>query len=318
MECRICSNARDNNFYEVQEMMYGYLERFSYYQCSSCGCLQITNVPSDISKYYPPIYYGKVKECKTNIFNYKKFRNRFRNRYAVFNQGILGKLLYKRSPHQKLRAIFSHINITEKTRILDVGCGCGVLLYDLAIAGLNNLLGIDPYIEEDIEYNNGLKILKRFIHEVQGEWDLIILNHSFEHMPNPTETMEIVSGLLSQGGVCLVKIPTVSSYAWEHYRENWVQLDAPRHFFLHSIESIKRLAGKVSLEVEKVVYDSMSFQFWGSEQCIKGIPLRSPHSYAMEPAKSIFSKVDIKRFEEEARKLNGENRGDQAAFYLRK
>jgi len=37
------------------------------------------------------------------------------------------------------------------------------------------------------------------------------------------------------GGWCVIRIPTVSSFAWEHYREQWVQLDAPRHFFLHKV-----------------------------------------------------------------------------------
>lgn len=316
MECRICFNKKDNKFYEVQEMMFGYRDKFNYYQCPKCDCLQISDIPFNMSKYYPSDYYSfsPINDSNHIISYFKKIRNS----YAIFNRGIIGRLLYNRIPNERLRFLSYISNINKKTRMLDVGCGAGSLLYDLSTTGFDNLLGIDPYIEDDILYSDKLKILKRYIQEIDDEFDLIMFHHSFEHISNPGETIEIVSRLLSQGGICLLRIPTVSSFAWEHYRENWVQLDPPRHFFLHSIESIKRLAEKANLCLTKVIYDSSSFQFWGSEQYIKGIPLKSENSYAVNPAKSIFSKEDIKRFERDARKLNLENRGDQAIFYLKK
>ena len=239
-----------------------------------------------------------------------------RNNYVLFNKGLVGYLLNKKYPLDL--DFINYMRLIKTSRIIDVGCGSGYLLYELSMSSLKHLLGIDPYMDKDIIYSKKLKILKKDIAAVEGKWDLIMFHHSFEHIPNPVETMETVSKLLSEGGVCLLRIPTVSSYAWEHYRENWVQLDAPRHFFLHSIESIKRLAKKANLNLERVVYDSEPFQFWGSEQYIKGIPLKSDQSYSVNPSKSIFSEADIRQFEQNAIKLNLENKGDQAAFYLKK
>lgn len=316
MECRICNSIISNNYYEVYDLMFGLGDKFAYIQCTKCDCLQIVDIPIDMSKYYPPTYYS-FKSIKYNnaLVAYLK---KIRNSYAIFNEGLIGRCLYKLIPNETLRSWFYGINTTNKTRVIDVGCGSGSLLYELSRSGLVNLLGIDPYIKKDIVYNHNLIIRKQYIYEVEGDWDIIMFHHSFEHIPDPVETIENVSRLLSPGGLCLLRIPTVSSFAWEHYRENWVQIDAPRHFYLHSIKSIKMLAEKFNLDLEKVVYDSWSFQFWGSEQYIRGIPRKSEQSYGINRAKSIFSKADIKGFEENARKLNSESRGDQAAFYLRK
>ena len=144
-----------------------------------------------------------------------------------------------------------------------------------------------------------------------------MFHHSFEHIPDPTETLWSVSRLLTKKGICLIIVPTVSSYAWEHYRENWIQLDAPRHFFLHSIKSITLLAKKVNLNLEEIVYNSTDFQFWGSEQYLKNIPLKDPRSYGVDPSNSIFSNTEITVFKQKAKKLNLKNQGDACAFFLR-
>ena len=39
-------------------------------------------------------------------------------------------------------------------------------------------------------------------------------------------------------------IPVKSQTIWEKYGVNWSQIDAPRHFFLHTIKSFKILCSK--------------------------------------------------------------------------
>ncbi len=96
-----------------------------------------------------------------------------------------------------------------------------------------------------------------------------------------------------------------------------MQVDAPRHFYLHSVKSLEILAEKAGLTVEKVEYDSIAFQFWGSEQILKGIHMNSDESYYINPGKSIFRKKQIVNYGKEAAKLNRDGKGDQAVFYLK-
>lgn len=315
MKCKICGNSFNNDLYNVKERMLGLNDAFAYFQCSNCNCLQIEKIPADMSRFYPSNYYSLIPN-KLHNFSVKKFIRKSRNEFAVFQKGLIGSLIYKYYPKPALQ-VLSQIKIKTSDSILDIGSGAGDILNDLAEIGFNNLLGIDPYIKEDFEYKNGVKILKKNVYELEGKWDLIMLHHSFEHMADPLDTLIKISQLLSKTGVCLIRIPIADSFAWKHYRENWVQIDAPRHFYIHSINSVTLLANKTNLNIEKVVFDSTEFQFWGSEQYKREIPLIAEISYQQNSKKSIFSKKEIAEFRQRASELNKQNQGDTCAFFLR-
>src|SRR4029079_13038684 len=101
-----------------------------------------------------------------------------------------------------------------------------------------------------------------------------------------------------------------SSYAWQHYRENWVQLDPPRHIVIFSRDGLSKAAARAGLKLLRTVDDSTDLQFWGSEMYRRDIPL---HKH--DPG-SIFSPSDMIGFARRANELNGQNQGDQAAFIL--
>ena len=317
--CSVCGNIHNNSKYAVSEMMFGFRDEFEYLECSKCGCLQIINVPLSLAKYYPSEYYSfKMPES-----NGSKLRRFFLGRQtAQFLNGnkLVSRMVCWLMPlsceYFRVRGLLD-IKLSKKSRILDVGCGSGDLLFFLAEAGFRNPLGIDAYVESDIIYGNGDKVRKATLQDISGEYDLIMFQHSFEHMPNQLETLHRVNHLLAKNGVCLLNMPTVSSYAWKHYKENWVQLDAPRHLFIHSQDSIRMLACKAGFEVSKVVYNSLSFQFWGSIQYQNDIPLKSNESYGANPSKSMFSRTQIIEFQRQAKELNTIGQGDAAAFYLK-
>jgi cyclopropane fatty-acyl-phospholipid synthase-like methyltransferase len=56
--------------------------------------------------------------------------------------------------------------VTLESKILDVGCGAGELLLRLAEETFSDLTGLDPLIEGDILYKNGVKILKKELAEL--------------------------------------------------------------------------------------------------------------------------------------------------------
>jgi 2-polyprenyl-3-methyl-5-hydroxy-6-metoxy-1,4-benzoquinol methylase len=315
MQCRICGNREGNRRFEVKEMMFGLREIFQYFQCSQCDCLQIETVPRDMSRYCPGEYYSFQVQ---NINRFQQIGLKVRNRYALFNKGgAIGKALYARYPNAALRSL-SFIPLKKASSILDVGCGVGKLLYFLRISGFKNLLGVDPYIERDIKYKNGLIIQKKSLNEVEGEWDVIMLHHSFEHIADPEDSLTKISNLLKPTGYCIIRIPTVSSYTWGHYKVNWVGLDAPRHFFLHSLKSTKLLCDRANLTIENISFDSSGFSFWGSEQYLRDMPLLHKHSYWVNPQGSIFTDKEIQEFHTRAHELNLAKQGDQAVFTLRK
>ncbi|MCK5726759.1 MAG: class I SAM-dependent methyltransferase [Thiotrichaceae bacterium] len=316
MQCKICGNAAENDYYEAKEMMLGYRDSHQYIQCKECECLQLVTIPDNLPEYYPNDDYYSYSNVGSET-GLKKWLVSQRDHYAATGKGLIGKLLFQRNPEKKI-ATLQATSITSDQAILDVGCGTGHLLHSLKEAGFSHVQGADPFNEKDIEYDNGLKIIKQTIHDVVGQWDLIMFHHSFEHVVDQLETLQSVANRLKEGGTCLIRVPTVSSWAWKHYGTDWVQLDAPRHLFLHSIKSMETLAEQAGMQVDKVIYDSFALQFWGSEQYRQDIPLNDEKSFAVNPEKSPFTDENIADYSQRSIELNEKQQGDQVAFYLSK
>ena len=162
--------------------------------------------------------------------------------------------------------------------------------------------------------------MKCRVEELPGrdEWDMVTFHHSFEHMANPAEVLTAAFRLLCPGGRCLIRIPTVSSSAWEQFGVHWVQLDAPRHLFLHSVRSMTLLAGAAGFLLERITYDSNHFQFSASQGYLRGIPLKDQGRERGRGAGRLRWYLRRALLNREAHRLNREGRGDQAAFLLKK
>jgi hypothetical protein len=145
-----------------------------------------------------------------------------------------------------------------------------------------------------------------------------MLHHSFEHMSDPVSAFQPLYRLLKPDRYILIRIPTVSSFAWRKYRSNWLGLDAPRHLFLHSTKSIELLAEKTGFELTEIFYDSKPIQFWGSELNVKGMNLDERLAYIANRDESIISSQELKEYEEKTKELNEKGQGDQACFFLYK
>jgi SAM-dependent methyltransferase len=268
-------------------MMLGLKHIFTYAECSMCQCLQLAPILDDLTPYYPAEYYT---HRKPDSAGFGIAPNRFRSTLAFY---------------------FAGCGLRPESRILDVGCGSGSLLDGFARAGFRNCLGIDPYLAGDSQLSTGPIIRKAGIADVEPEWDILLFNHSFEHLKDPLAGLTSVARILSPSGVCLIRMPTVPCHAWRHYGVNWVQLDPPRHVFVHSAKSLAILAAAAGLIHTDTRFDSTGFQFWGSELYRIGIPL----ALAVD---SQFTSSQMREFEQDAKNLNLTRQGDQAAFYLRK
>lgn len=317
LECRICANIEGNKPFVATEMMFGLRDVFDYFECAKCGCVQITAIPTDLSRYYPPNYYS----FRDNSYTHKPWKIFLKKqlvRYHVYKQRtLLGKIFSLRFPKaEDFYAWVKRAKLAFDGAVLDVGCGTGYVLLKLLKSGYTNLTGMDPFIEKDITYPGNLVVYKKELEDMSGSFDFILFNHVLEHMSDQVSALKNAFRLLKKGGCVLIRIPIAGTYAWRTYGANWVQLDAPRHLYLHTVKSLKNLATQLGFGRVEVEYDSTDFQFWGSEQYKQGIPLRDKRSYAESPSASIFSPEQFKQWGDMAMKLNQQEDGDQASFYL--
>lgn len=320
MNCRTCGTKIESSPFTVKEMMFGLKTEHQYFECPQCDALSIEKVPDLLGKYYPDNYYSFKQQPDENIDT--TFLRRLKSGYLLYGRNKLPGFIL--SIGYKVPEYFSWLKATGvnyNDSILDIGSGSGDFLASFCKAGFTNLLGIDPFLKKEFVSTNGkLRLLRRSLFDElePTRFDLVMLNHSFEHMEDPPAIFQRLSALVKPGRFLLIRIPINKSFASGFYKTDWVDWDAPRHLVIQSVKSMGWLAGQNAFNIEKIVFDSTAFQFWGSEQYRKGIPLHDPRSYAENKKSGLFSAKQIREWSEQAADLNKNGQGDQACFYLRK
>ena len=308
--CNICGSPVKQ--IEVYEQMLGTKEKFIYNQCTICGHTHINAMPADMAKYYNSREYYSFnnKNSLTESNSKKGGLNFFLKKKFVFI-GSKKNILYSAA----LKAFLSIRNVKKEMKILDYGCGAGQFVKELMDAGFKNARGFDLFLPENISVKGELFICNDLSLFKNTSWDIVTLNHVFEHVYDPVQTLKDIQKIMPVGGKLLLRFPVIDSFAFEKYKENWVQFDAPRHINLFTRKSIQMAVSNAGgYQIENLYDDSFHFQFTGSELYLKKLSLK--------PADNSFKKrlfsPDAYRYHFLAKKLNKQNKGDQVVVILEK
>lgn len=324
--CRVCGSAGPHQTITVREMYYGTRELFEYYICADCETLQIVDVleGEELARHYPRKYYSYNAAQRPGLLQWLTTQ---RDRHDLGDGGrVVGALIAALPPGVRsligttdasgdVIRMLGQLRIGRDARILDVGCGGGALLDRLARAGFRNLFGADPFVESDTTTALGVPITKEFMEDVSGEFDVIMFNHSLEHVPDPVATLKAARARLAPKGICLARVPTTSSEAFDVYGKNWCLIDAPRHTLVPSRRGMELAAEAVGMRLEQTIDDSNASQFFGSEMYRTDTALAEFAGFG-----GLFKTFGAKRLWEWERRsiaLNRQGRGDQTGFVLR-
>ena len=318
MKCSICLNEENNTPYKIREMMFGLRDIFDYFQCGNCQCIQIKKIPENLEKYYPNDYYSftntdnKIK--KLSYFKQLQYEYLSGNNKSIL--GAIASFKYK-------SLLYDWCNVLElrdkNAKILDVGCGGGDLLKQLENVGFTNLTGADPFIKEDIYYSKNVNIYKKSVYELTETYDVIMLHHSLEHMDKQAEVIAKLYKLLRKDGKLFIRIPIYSKPLFERYGVDLVNLDAPRHLFVHSMKSITYLLENQGFKVVNTTFDANVFDIIISEQYKKDITLFDKEkSYITNIKNSMFTPKEHKIFRKQMEEYNRRGEGSAVALVIEK
>lgn len=313
LHCKICDGVITERL-RPRETMHGLDETFDYGLCADCGCLQALAPPADLSRYYPQDYYSFSSSSKNSAW--KRLRRGFKRRLVLSHPALLTPALRRWLAPYPLFWLYREMGLTLAGGLLDVGAGGGAHVRELRSAGVAGAVGVDAFLPADVVEDGAVLVQRGQLADVDGNFDVITFHHSFEHIADPHETLRQARAHLKPGGQLLIRIPTVSSDAFDTYREQWCQLDAPRHLFLHSHRSIRLAAERAGLEVVALSCDSSELQFIASEQNRRGIALMDPRSYAVDKRTSLFTSQQVQGFKRQAEAANKALRGDQVCVIL--
>ena len=298
--CRVCGSTSLKRSLRAREMMFGTREEFAYDECADCGSLQIATIPDDatIASAYPSDYYSFGASPRS----------------SGYRRGILRRLsdhlVY--SPMPRLRRsiptpveILRDAGVKKNASVIDVGCGSGSFLDRLKRIGFTSLRGVDPFLQADGVTEAGVPLIKGSLREAPGAFDVIMFNHSFEHVPSPAYTLREAREKLNSGGLCIVRIPTPSSEAFARYGASWAQIDAPRHMTLISRAGMSKLAAAAGFDLRATIDDQRPWSLIASESYANGVPMKDLNTQQAPAALTRLSAL-----------ANAAGRGDQAAFIL--
>lgn len=202
--------------------------------CLSCGLVRSDpyynqNALSDFYKnYYRQLYTGNEQATEDFFIEQKGFGKYIYDflKENVFKGEIKGK------------------------KIFEVGCGAGGILETFRGYG-NEVFGCD-YGETYVAFGKqkglnlfagGADTLKQF-----GKADIIILNHTLEHVPKPEEELGKIRELLSPSGILYIALPGIYSIH-DTYRGNLMGYLQNAHVWYFTLKTLNLLLAKSDFQL---------------------------------------------------------------------
>lgn len=222
--CAYCLSSLNN-------MQYFFIDNNSIYLCPFCGSITIySEQPNNI---YPASYFGS---------DTKKFSFPFTQRVIDFFQHYKGKQLSKW--------------LNKDANILDIGCGDGQILTSLAKKKHGNFIGIELENKalQRAKQNTKIEILSTniFNYFPNIKFDMIICNHSFEHIYNPLSLIKHVNYLLKNDGIFYINIPNANSFQFHFFKSKWLHLDPPYHLHIPNISKFSLILEDNGFIIKKI------------------------------------------------------------------
>jgi len=134
--CKICQNTSGNRLHIAREMAFGLCKKFRYLECGACGCLQLWTIPRDMKTYYPPGYYSLQPHSAVKAWSRCNWSAHACGRTNLVVR-VVSYSFFSHGPRLAVR----RVDAPKTAGILDVGCGRGYLLEDLARSGFRHLTG---------------------------------------------------------------------------------------------------------------------------------------------------------------------------------
>ncbi len=109
---------------------------------------------------------------------------------------------------------FMSRHVPSEGRLMEVGCGNGHLLCEAGRRGWDVFgLELSPSLARSVRERLGVSVVEADFMDYEtpdeGRFDVVVMRHVLEHLPDPYRAMRKVSRLLRRGGHVVLEVPNI-------------------------------------------------------------------------------------------------------------
>jgi SAM-dependent methyltransferase len=300
--CRLCGDSGRLIYQQMTDRSLTAPGRWDWRKCqaANCGLVWLDPVPveDDIGKAYQGYYTHSQPEPGSRLLRricWGIWHSYLGVRFG-YTQGIGPKWLRLFSPlallHPGGRAELDSAAMylpapTEPSRLLDVGCGSGVVLARMQALGWQ-VEGVEPDPRAaEAARTKGVPVRVGTL-EPQGfpanHFDAVHSAHVLEHVHDPLRLLRESYRILKPGGTLITITPNVESWGHRQFGSSWLILDPPRHLVLFSRLTLRQAAEQAGFKIKRLSTTARNAWVYGVlTQCIRRTG-RSDMSHLGKPA----------------------------------
>jgi len=236
--CALCGSKNARFLYTVPDLL---LERqesvATFVQCQNCSLVYQNPRPTfeGMAYHYPPSYESFADPEK---------------------MAVQSPLMAKALQYGMYKRYQFIANYRSSGRLLDIGCATGAFLRKVRQEGNWDVYGIEinpdvaNYAKRHYDLNIHIGTLENagfpdHFFDVVTLWDVL------EHLHNPLATLQEIRRILTHGGLVVIRVPNGASWDARIFRQYWAGLDAPRHLYVFSPDTLSLLLQKAGFELLK-------------------------------------------------------------------
>jgi len=220
--CNLCRGSKFKHLFTVGS--------FRVVKCLNCGLAYLNPMPhpEDITRIYDTHEYycnkGVKKDTPLGYPDYLMLEE-----HLIF---VADELL------RPIKGI-------KTGRLLDVGCGMGIMLNHFRELGWDTYgIDVSTYATEYARNELGLNVFTGAVDKIdlpENYFDLTTMVHVIEHIPNPKGTLEALHRLMKPGGIIIVATHDISGLWPRVVRGRWRHLNIPEHLYFFSKNTLNRM-----------------------------------------------------------------------------
>jgi 2-polyprenyl-3-methyl-5-hydroxy-6-metoxy-1,4-benzoquinol methylase len=239
--CRICAGPLTPFIRDLYDDRFGHPGEYSVSRCANCGFGMIDQPLSEsrlgglYTEYYPrrDVTVEQVRQAAS-------YQGTFRDKLLGYWKGT---------------NVSCHRQVHTGERVLDMGCGAGVSLIEIAQMGAKpfgteydlNVKTIAEKLGLEISFSGHLS------EAFPGmKFDCITASQVLEHVPDAEKKLGEIRARLSDQGRFIFSVPNFGSLNRILSGSHWINWHVPYHLYFFTRKSLKILAEKSGYRLEKM------------------------------------------------------------------